>query len=113
MKIKAKMIMIVLLLVILILLMLCSNDLLKLKQIFVFGVEQFKSTIDNTEDTDIKIDLPIYAKNTASEKGHPGYCFIGDTDGTRHCVELEPDDKCVSGQIHSSKEVCVNPELRN
>ena len=112
MKNKTKMIMIMLLLVILVLLMLCSNDLLKLKQLLVFGLEQFTSA-NNTENTNMKMELPIHAKNTTSEKGHPGYCFIGDTDGTRHCVELEPDDKCVSGQIYSSKEVCVNPELRN
>ena len=109
----SKTLMVVLVLImILVVSLVFSKDSLTLKQFIVFGIEQFQSNI-KTDDDNININLPIYEKETNGEKGHPGYCFIGDTDGTRHCVELETDDKCVSGQIYSSKEICVNPELRS
>tara|TARA_B100002051_G_C16695249_1_gene617755 strand:+ start:254 stop:640 length:387 start_codon:yes stop_codon:yes gene_type:complete len=84
------------------------------KQFFIFGVEQFKEHMDKVKNTDdtIKVNIPIYNKKEDESKQHPGYCFIGESDYTRHCVELKADDNCVSGQKYKSKEVCVNPDLR-
>lgn len=107
------------LIVVFLLCMMIASDFMKLKQFFIFGVETFKEKMDtvDTNDTNeqisIKAKIPLYDKKDEEPKQHPGYCFIGDTDGTRHCVELEQNDKCVSGQIYKSKEICVNPDLRN
>lgn len=112
-KKESKTLMVVLVLIlILVLCLVFSKDSLTLKQFIVFGIERFQSNINN-DDSKIEVNLPIYETRANDEKGHPGYCFIGDTDGTRHCVELETDDKCVSGQMFHSKQICVNPELRN
>ena len=54
----------------------------------------------NHTDENIKINIPILDYENEDIKQHPGYCFIGDNDGTRHCVELHKDDKCVSGQVY-------------
>jgi len=36
------------------------------------------------------------------------WCLIGDMDGTRGCVSVNEDNKCLSGQIFPSKSKCVN-----
>lgn len=41
-----------------------------------------------------------------------GWCYIGEDRGFRSCVEVGQNDQCMSGDIFSSKEICVNPNLR-
>jgi hypothetical protein len=43
----------------------------------------------------------------AAKKG--GWCLVGDDEGVRGCIRVEEHDKCMSGQIFPSKEVCMNP----
>jgi hypothetical protein len=45
----------------------------------------------------------------SSQKSKAGWCFVGDYDGKRSCVELEEHDKCMSGQIFPSQKMCLNP----
>jgi hypothetical protein len=61
---------------------------------------------DDAEPTksDSAIQQPI-----ASQKSKAGWCFVGDYDGTRGCVELDEHDKCMSGQIFPSQKMCLNP----
>lgn len=39
------------------------------------------------------------------------YCFIGDDSG-RHCVTIDEEDKCMSGEIYESRKQCQHPNLR-
>lgn len=41
-----------------------------------------------------------------------GYCYIGEDRGFRSCVKVEPGDTCMSGQLFSTHDTCVNPKLR-
>lgn len=41
-----------------------------------------------------------------------GYCFIGEDRGFRSCIKVENADKCMSGDIFPTRDVCVNPNLR-
>ena len=41
-----------------------------------------------------------------------GWCYIGEDRGFRSCMEIGKSDKCMSGDIFPSKEICVNPNLR-
>lgn len=41
-----------------------------------------------------------------------GWCYIGEDRGFRTCGEVGPNDKCMSGDIFPSQEICVNPNLR-
>lgn len=89
------------------------NFPLQIKQLFLYGVEEFKEKVEiENSDDNFKMNIPIYKTKDVEDKQHPGYCFIGDPDSTRHCVELLKDDTCVSGQIYKTKEICVNPDLR-
>ena len=41
-----------------------------------------------------------------------GWCYIGEDRGFRTCAEVGPNDKCMSGDIFPSQEICINPNLR-
>ena len=41
-----------------------------------------------------------------------GWCFIGDDNGNRTCSQVGVNDKCMSGDIFPSQDICVNPNLR-
>lgn len=44
--------------------------------------------------------------------GKSGWCFIGEDRGFRSCALVNEDDKCMSGDIFPSQELCINPNLR-
>ena len=46
------------------------------------------------------------------KSGQAGYCYIGEDRGFRSCIEMGIHDKCMSGEIYNTKEICENPELR-
>lgn len=41
-----------------------------------------------------------------------GWCFIGEDRGNRTCSKVGENDKCMSGDIFPSQELCINPNLR-
>ena len=48
----------------------------------------------------------------SSNSGKAGWCFIGEDRGFRTCSEIGQNDKCMSGDIFPSNEICMNPNLR-
>jgi hypothetical protein len=73
------------------------------------------------KEKSIKQALEYAAKNqypspndTTSNKSQPksGFCFIGEDRGHRSCIEVSDSNKCMSGNIFPSMDVCVNPNLR-
>ena len=60
-----------------------------------------------------------YEADTASSSiqsggsGKAGWCYIGDDDGYRTCAQVGVNDKCMSGDIFPSQEICINPNLRS
>ena len=49
---------------------------------------------------------------TSEISGKSGYCFVGIDNNIRSCVNVSSSDKCMSGNIFPSMELCVNPSLR-
>lgn len=41
-----------------------------------------------------------------------GWCYIGSDRNFRSCAYVGIDDKCMSGEIFPSQELCINPSLR-
>lgn len=41
-----------------------------------------------------------------------GYCYIGEDRGYRSCAYVGEGDKCISGEIFPTNEICINPNLR-
>ena len=44
--------------------------------------------------------------------GKSGYCYIGEDRGFRSCIEVKDDDECMSGDIFPTRDICINPTLR-
>lgn len=49
-------------------------------------------------------------KSKSSSKS--GWCYIGEDRGFRSCINVGENDKCMSGDIFPTSEICVNPNLR-
>lgn len=44
--------------------------------------------------------------------GNQGWCYVGEDRGFRSCVEVGSSHECMSGNVFPSKDVCINPSLR-
>ena len=42
----------------------------------------------------------------------PGYCYVGTDRNVRTCVQVKTGDKCASGKVFPSMDLCVNPNLK-
>lgn len=52
------------------------------------------------------------ASSSVHSSGKSGWCFVGEDRGFRSCALVNEDDKCMSGDIFPSQELCINPNLR-
>jgi hypothetical protein len=70
----------------------------------------------NTSQSSQQINNDYQADEASSniQSGPPksGWCYIGEDRGFRTCAEVGPNDKCISGDIFPSQDLCVNPTLR-
>ena len=70
----------------------------------------------NTSQSSQQINNEYQADEASSsiQSGPPksGWCYIGEDRGFRTCAEVGPNDKCISGDIFPSQDLCVNPTLR-
>ena len=41
-----------------------------------------------------------------------GYCFIGEQNHLRYCAEVTDAHQCASGDIFTTQELCINPNMR-
>ena len=87
---------------------------------------QFNRIDDKTTTTQTALTNAIKKQNynvpdpdesgsiTQQSKSPPksGYCYIGEDRGFRSCIKVGEGDKCMSGDIFPSKEICINPSLR-
>ena len=49
---------------------------------------------------------------TQGTRGKSGYCYIGQDRNIRSCIKVNQGDTCMSGDIFPTKDLCVNPTLR-
>ena len=52
----------------------------------------------------------VTQRNGKGRKG--GFCYIGEESGIRSCLRVSDASMCMSGEIFPSKDICVNPTLR-
>jgi hypothetical protein len=78
-------------------------------------VEHANNSLYNSVD---KSPNPIPEPNSNSssskeyEPNKSGWCYVGETKEKRVCAQLGKDEKCMSGNIFPSYDLCVNPNLR-
>jgi|10_taG_2_1085330.scaffolds.fasta_scaffold10954_5 competence protein ComGC len=78
------------------------------------GLDVLEKTLD-IHVSDGNSGSPPSPDNSNSSIQNPnksGYCYIGTEKGFRSCVYVGKNDKCMSGDIFPSKDICINPKLR-
>ena len=66
---------------------------------------EVKNSIDKKEKT-----APAPLQTSSQEHG---YCYIGKNNNIRNCAKVSSKNKCMSGDIFPTMELCINPNLRN
>ena len=67
--------------------------------------KEMKNIIRQKEDTD-----PSPLQSSSIEQG---YCYIGKQNNIRHCAKVSSRNKCMSGDIFPTMDLCINPTLRS
>jgi len=80
--------------------------------------ENQEDTLHNALNQSPKDNVPYEADEATSSiqasksSGKSGWCYIGEDRGFRSCIQVGENDKCMSGDIFPTQEICVNPNLR-
>lgn len=64
-----------------------------------------KKTIENNTKTE---PIPLH-----SGSNEQGYCYIGKQNNIRNCAKVSARNKCMSGDIFPTLDLCINPNLRS
>jgi hypothetical protein len=62
------------------------------------------------QDQDYEANEATSSVHSSGQQG--GWCYIGEDRGYRTCTQVGVNDKCMSGDIFPSQEICINPSLR-
>lgn len=67
-----------------------------------------------TKKSEITVPEPDDATSSTQQfrKGKSGFCYIGEDRGFRSCIKIGEGDKCISGDIFPTNDICINPNLR-
>ena len=63
------------------------------------------SAVKKSQEIKDNIDLPDAIETTLQKSG---YCFIGNLNDVRYCSEISAKNKCMSGEIFPSMDLCIN-----
>lgn len=73
--------------------------------------DKIMQALDNAAQTENY--LADEASSNIQHSGKSKWCFVGDEKGTRNCVQVEESQKCMSGDIFPSRDICINPKIRS
>ena len=76
------------------------------------SIEVSKDVDVDVTDINIEPDDSYSRIQVSKSSGKKGWCYVGEDRTFRSCVEVGENDKCMSGDIFPTKEVCENPSLR-
>ena len=67
----------------------------------------------NYKDTKTNLsDNETAPEPVSSDITGPGFCYIGTINNTRFCAPVTNKNKCMSGEIFPSIDICINPNVR-
>ena len=64
------------------------------------------------EDTKTKLSDNKSPEPVSSNYDGNGFCYIGSSNDTRLCAPVTNKNKCMSGEIFPSMDLCINPNIR-
>jgi len=71
-----------------------------------------KATPNYTPEPGYSADDSYSSIQKSKSSGKSGWCYIGEDRGFRSCINVGENDKCMSGDIFPTSDICVNPNLR-
>ena len=80
------------------------------------GIQEIKKDVErkevnnNVPQPDDSIEAVNRVRGTHQDK--LGYCYVGTDRGYRSCIDVENQDECLSGDIFPTRDICINPNLR-
>lgn len=74
-------------------------------------LKEYKPQVTSTEPTKESPEIKI--KNSAKPTDTPkpdgkGFCYAGQWNGVRSCIDVNSLDECYSGEMYNSKTNCIN-----
>lgn len=74
---------------------------------------EVSNEIDRSRDvpTDPDPDSSEAPIQNSVSKGKAGWCLVGEYKSKRGCISVDDSEKCMSGDIFPSREMCLNPNL--
>lgn len=67
-----------------------------------------RSNIRNNQPSPDSTTNPIQNPITS---GKANWCLVGEYEGRRGCISITDQDKCLSGQVFPTHQMCLNPTL--
>ena len=55
---------------------------------------------------------PQESDDKIQENNKKGWCYVGTDRTFRSCIKVNKSEKCMSGKIFPTKDICINPSLR-
>jgi hypothetical protein len=77
------------------------------------SLNQQKQTQSKSDQENYYADDSNSSIQSSKPSSKSGWCFIGEDRGFRSCIQVNQNDKCMSGDIFPSQEICINPKLRS
>lgn len=79
------------------------------------SIVSLNKALSNAENKMISTPMPDDSGSEIQRSrlsGKTGFCLVGTYNGFRTCVDVNENDQCMSGEIFPTREICINPNLR-
>ena len=74
------------------------------------GNESVNNQDSSSVNEDQSSDSTIQSRRSNKKSG---WCYVGTDRKVRSCIQVNASNKCMSGDIFPSRELCINPSLRS
>ena len=78
--------------------------------------DALKKAVNNKkmeEEAEKELEIEDSVDGVIQKRSKGGWCFVGEDRKFRSCIEVNDSDKCMSGNIFPTKDICINPSLRH
>ena len=72
--------------------------------------ESVNNQVASSVNEDQSSDSTIQSRRSNKKSG---WCYVGTDRKVRSCIQVNASNKCMSGDIFPSRELCINPSLRS
>jgi len=74
--------------------------------------DDIQRTLQSNSNNYTSTVMPDDTDSSIQQSGKSGWRYIGKDNGIRACSQIGVNDTCMSGDIYTSREICMDPTLR-